>query len=63
MSDRIAAIETLEAVLDRFPQLRVCQLIANATAQNDVYNVTDEQLLYSLMAYLERHGKGAKGRR
>lgn len=53
---RTAALETLAAVSERFPNLRVCQLIANATAVNDSYYVEDSQLTGALMAYLERHG-------
>jgi hypothetical protein len=53
---RAAALETLAAVSERFPALRICQLVMNATAVSDPYYLTDHELNNALMAYLERHG-------
>lgn len=39
-----------------FPDLRLCQLIVNATGKNDPFYVTDEKLRHDLQAYMTLSG-------
>jgi hypothetical protein len=41
----------LEAVWQKYPDLRLCQLIVNATNKNDPYYVSDPELLSKIVQY------------
>ena len=42
-------LETLKAIC---PELRVCQIIGNATGSNDPYYITDQELKEKLREYM-----------
>jgi hypothetical protein len=53
---RSAALRELAAAAKAFPQLRICQLIGNATNKPDTFYVTDEELARWLREYVKEHG-------
>ena len=54
-SDSTEAITVLAVAIAKFPHLRICQLIVNATDRSDPFYVTDSQLASYLRAYISRH--------
>lgn len=57
IDERLDALAARKAASDRFPHLRVCQLISNATTVSDPYYITDKQLEVALREYVERNGE------
>lgn len=50
-----AALFELDQCRRQFPELRLCQIIVNATGRNDPFYVTDDELYEKLMAYRKQH--------
>jgi hypothetical protein len=45
---RKTAIETLALLVERYPNLRICQILGNAVSSGDPYYKTDEDLAREL---------------
>jgi hypothetical protein len=45
---RAQTIRALETLIERYPNLRLGQLIANAIAGRDLFNIEDDELGYAL---------------
>ena len=55
-SDREKVLEVLKRGMETFPELRVCQLIGNATQLKDNYYVSDELLIKYVEKLIAEHG-------
>lgn len=56
ISSYAKAVEAIVVAGGVFPQLRVGQLLKNATSGKNLYYVTDEELATALYTYIEEHG-------
>lgn len=52
-TERNAALLALFDCARRFPELRICQIIGNATSTTDPYYITDDNLAQALIDYIE----------
>jgi len=43
----------LQLIMEKYPSLRLCQIIGNCFEPNDLYYKTDEEVLEGLEAYYE----------
>lgn len=49
-------LRIMQLAAEAFPNMRLCQLIVNATGQNDPFYVTDEKLRHDLQAFMTQCG-------
>jgi hypothetical protein len=59
--ERNAAVLALYDCAKVYPQLRLCQIIVNATGHSDPFYVTDDSLAQFLINYL-RNGEAANSK-
>lgn len=52
----IKVLEVLERGMATFPELRLCQLIGDATKLKDNYYVSDELLIKYTEQFIKEHG-------
>ena len=50
-------LEVIKACSEKYPELRLCQLLSNCYPANDLYYVEDEVLLNRLIEYYHMDGK------
>lgn len=64
---RAQTLRTLETLIERYPQLRLGQLIANAVAGKDLFMIEDDELGYALnilfVTYTQFEAAGIIGRK
>jgi hypothetical protein len=53
-TERRAALEALAQCASLYPELRLCQIIVNATGHSDPFYVTDDGLAQKLLDYAAR---------
>jgi len=49
------ALGVLAVAVAKFPQLRICQLIVNATNTKDPFYITDDNLAVMLLDFIQKH--------
>jgi len=54
---RAKLLEIIKAISEKYPELRLCQILGNSYPLNDMYYVEDEVLLNRLIEYYHMDGK------
>lgn len=54
-SGRAEALGMVAIAAARFPELRICQIIVNATGASDPFYITDDNLAVMLLEFVQKH--------
>lgn len=57
----VEAVAAIARGMAAFPDLRVCQLIVNATGRNDPFYVEDDLLIICIDRFVKEHGPQSSG--